>query len=467
VLSGYSSVTGLNEAFDVTQQLDEPLKPFHFSDPRNAMLWDVFCKLSGMGEALIPPNIISALEVVCDCPLGELNHYADKEVFSHRDALYSAIEEFNPTEEVIKRLEENITHVPALYAKGVVKAWLLRQELLAIGNLQKISSDAFSSLEERSNAQDVYLDIQARLAALQGQIKRDASLKDAATSAQEFLEYLEQKESGEIDEYLKTGWLDFDRYYDGLPHGMSVLFGRSGMGKTAAALNLALNVAKQGHDVLIFSLEMTTNQLMLRLLSSLSGIDAIRIRRNELSDQERARLVEATCDFAEKYRIYIYEGQTRLDVIQEQIKKYAIANNRAPKLVIVDYLQKVTVKGKTNSRYEEVTYVSQVLSDLATFFKIRPEDRDCQPFRLLAVAQASRATETRQEKNPQMSDLKESGQIEQDSQMIIGLFRPSYYNPDAGNTTEFHLLKNRHGEGGKINLYWDGATTTFRNLGVE
>ena len=159
---------------------------------------------------------------------------------------------------------------------------------------------------------------------------------------------------------------------------------------------------------------------------------------------------------------------TSVEDVQRKVTGWGRKHKRKPDLVIIDYLQLLVSEKNSRDAYAEVSHISRQLQRLAKFFKIRPGDRS-QSFPLIAVCQLSRAVESRSDKRPRMSDLRDSGQLEQDAEFIVGFYRDEYYNPntlDAG-IAEAIAVKNRDGQCGKVKLLFQAETTRFYDLGVE
>lgn len=278
---------------------------------------------------------------------------------------------------------------------------------------------------------------------------------------------LEARMNGEVEAYLRTGWGEFDKRFGGVPNGMTILMGRPAMGKTAAALTIALNAATRHQSVLIFSLEMDADQLNNRFLSMITGIAGNRITSGQLYDGEMEKIVEAIAYLSE-LDINIMDCPTSVEDVQRKVTAWGRKHNRKPDLVIIDYLQLLVSEKKSRDAYAEVSHISRQLQRLAKFFKVRPGDRS-QSFPLIAVCQLSRAVEARSNKRPIMSDLRDSGQLEQDAEFIVGFYRDEYYNansPDIG-VAEAIAVKNRDAPVGTVKLLFQAETTRFYDFNVE
>ena len=257
------------------------------------------------------------------------------------------------------------------------------------------------------------------------------------------------------DEYLgiPTGYTGVDRVTTGLNKSdLLVLAARPGMGKTAFALNLAMNVARQGKKVAIFSLEMSNEQLVERLLSSEAFIPSDRMRKGQLTSDDWVNLAVASQSISE---MPIYLDDTAGITIGDMKSK--LRRLRGVSFVVIDYLQLMQSGAKRNeNRVQEVSEMTRALKIMAKEFAIP----------VLVLSQLSRGPESRTDKRPMLSDLRESGSIEQDADIVFFLYRDSYYNDECEEPgiAECIVAKNRHGETGTIKLGWDGQYTKFRNV---
>ena len=253
---------------------------------------------------------------------------------------------------------------------------------------------------------------------------------------------------------LSTNFSSLDNYLMGLGAGNLVLIAaRPGMGKTAFALNIAENIGvKDNKTIAVFSLEMSTEELANRMLSSHSGVTNNKFRKGDLVDNEWIRLNQSA-EILSKTNIYL-DDTPGITVPQIKAKLRRLKN---VDLVIIDYLQLMESAKKTDSRTQEVSDISRALKLMAKEFGIP----------VIALSQLSRGPESRPDKRPQMSDLRESGAIEQDADMILLLYRDDYYNKensDNPGVCECIIAKNRHGSAGTVELAWSGENTRFSDL---
>ena len=267
---------------------------------------------------------------------------------------------------------------------------------------------------------------------------------------------------GEMSEHenhlpgLSTGLSAIDQKITGLNKSdLILLAARPGMGKTSLALNVALNVAKGGGTVAVFSLEMSREQLAMRLLSSEALVENNRLRTGLLRETDWEKIAGAATVL------------NRLDVRIDDNPLLSVADMNAKcrrldslSLVVVDYLQLMTSAGGSSRGGENR---QQVVSDMSRMLKIMAKELNVP---VICLSQLSRANEKRDDKRPMLSDLRESGAIEQDADIVLFLYRDDYYNEDSEkhNIAECIVAKNRHGETGKVELRWMPEYTQFSTL---
>ena len=258
---------------------------------------------------------------------------------------------------------------------------------------------------------------------------------------------------------LPTGFRDLDRMTSGLqPSDLILVAARPSMGKTAFTLNIAQNVGVRQHKtVAFFSLEMSQEQLVQRLLCQLAHIDSQKLRTGQLnSDEEWTRLTDA-CDKLYESPIYI-DDTPGISVAEMRSKARRLKSEHGLDLIIVDYLQ--LMQGRNaESRQQEISEISRSLKALARELKVP----------LIALSQLSRSVESRQDKRPMLSDLRESGALEQDADIVSFLYREDYYDKETENQhiTEVILAKHRNGPVGSVKLYFKNEFTLFLNLDTQ
>lgn len=258
---------------------------------------------------------------------------------------------------------------------------------------------------------------------------------------------------------LPTGFRDLDRMTSGLqPSDLILVAARPSMGKTAFTLNIAQNVGVRQHKtVAFFSLEMSQEQLVQRLLCQIAHIDSQKLRTGQLnSDEEWTRLTDA-CDKLYESPIYI-DDTPGISVAEMRSKARRLKSEHGLDLIIVDYLQ--LMQGRNaESRQQEISEISRSLKALARELKVP----------LIALSQLSRSVESRQDKRPMLSDLRESGALEQDADIVSFLYREDYYDKETENRhiTEVILAKHRNGPVGSVKLYFKNEFTLFLNLDTQ
>ena len=268
----------------------------------------------------------------------------------------------------------------------------------------------------------------------------------------------EAAKSGSRFPGLSSGLEDVDRKIMGLNNSDLILIAsRPGMGKTSIALNIAMHVAKTSEKtVAVFSLEMSREQLALRLLSSMSFIDNKKLQSGQLSADEWRRIGESLQQIS-SFDIMINDNPS-LSVAEMNAQCRRLPNLG---LVVIDYLQLMqSAGGSTKYAGESRT---QVVSDISRMLKIMAKELNIP---LICLSQLSRANEARQNKRPMLSDLRESGAIEQDADIVMGLYREDYYNKEVEqqNIAECIILKNRRGETGSVELKWLPEYMTYATL---
>ena len=257
---------------------------------------------------------------------------------------------------------------------------------------------------------------------------------------------------------LPSGFDDLDRLTSGLqPSDLILLAARPSMGKTALTLNLAANVAlRMKKSVAFFSLEMSSIQLLMRLISSESGVDSKQIQRGDVSPDEWAAIMGA-CDNLYNAPLYI-DDNSNINVAELRSRARRIQSEHGLDLIIIDYLQLMQGRhtGSNDNRQQEVADISRSLKSLARELKVP----------VIALSQLSRSVENRQIKRPMLSDLRESGSLEQDADIVMFLYREDYYVKDTENQniTELIVAKHRNGPVDTVRLFFDKEITRFRNL---
>ncbi len=338
------------------------------------------------------------------------------------------------------------------YAEIIEKA-STRRRLIKAGN--NIANKAYA---EDVNVNDLVGEAEKELFAVSDKIVKsdyvamDQLLADALERIAEL-----QRNKGVL-RGLKTGFTDLDKKTAGLQKGDLVIIGaRPAMGKTTFAQNLAYNIAninKKG--VLFFSMEMAANEIVDRMISDIADVDNWRMRTGNLSDEEFSRIGDALGDIDE-LPIYI-DDTSSMTIAELRNKARRAMHDHGIGVVIVDYLQLMAGSDRyAGNRVQEVTEISRGLKVLARELEIP----------VVALAQLSRNVTGRDDPRPVLSDLRESGSIEQDADLVMFLHRPDYYKKpeeEDTNVTELLIRKHRHGAIGVIELFFDGEKSRFMSL---
>lgn len=258
---------------------------------------------------------------------------------------------------------------------------------------------------------------------------------------------------------VSTGFYDLDYKTAGFqPSDMILIAARPSMGKTAFALNIAQHAAlRGGYSTAIFSLEMSKDQLVNRLLCAEAMVDAQKLRTGGLEEEDWVRIARAMGPLSEA-PVYI-DDTPGINIMDMRAKCRKLKMEKGLDIIFIDYLQLMTGVGKTESRQQEISEISRSLKALAREMSAP----------VVALSQLSRACESRADHRPMLSDLRESGAIEQDADVVMFLYRDEYYNPDseAKNQGECIIAKQRNGATGTIHLAWLGQYTKFANLSKD
>ena len=255
-----------------------------------------------------------------------------------------------------------------------------------------------------------------------------------------------------------TGFRSLDRVLAGMGNGDLVIVGaRPGMGKTSFCLNIATNVAMQtGKNVCIFSLEMSADQLVTRIISSEALVDSYALRTGKLDAQQWMDIATATTKLAGCNILIDDTAGTTVTAMKAKLRRVQNLG-----LVVIDYLQLMQGDRRNDNRVQEVAEISRGLKLMAKELNVP----------IICCSQLSRGPESRTDKRPMLSDLRESGSIEQDADTVIFLYRNEYYDKDTaqdeGNIAEVIIAKNRHGSQGTVKVGWNGRYTKFRSIDTE
>lgn len=339
------------------------------------------------------------------------------------------------------------------YADIVAQKGVRRRMIKASHDISSLSYD------EAITVKELIENAEARLFEVsQNQIKQDiTSLEDILSDSFERLDDL-HKDKGKI-RGVPTGFRDLDSMLAGLQRSdLFILAARPSMGKTAFSLNIAHNVAVDGElPVLLFSLEMSKEQLVDRMLAVESGVDAWALRTGNLSDSDFEKIAQAMGSLSEA-QIFI-DDTPGITVSDLRTKARREAHQRPLGLIIVDYLQLMSGGaryGGDGNRVQEISEISRGLKQVARELNVP----------VMALSQLSRSVESRSPQIPQLADLRESGSIEQDADVVAFLYREDYYDPDTErkNITDVFIKKHRNGPTGAVELYFDRHKQRFTSL---
>ena len=443
-----------------------------------------------MIEERVPPQNIEAEQAVLGAMLIDKEAIAKAtEVLSaddfyreaHRVIFSAMLELYNKNEavdmvtvtEILKRdnkLEDigGIAYITSLanvvltaanvkyHAEIVAEKSILRQ-------LVRVSTEIAAMGYEANEDVGTLLDTaESRILEISNRKKKNdfTAINDILMDSVQSIESLLQNKGGLTG--LPAGFADLDKLTSGLhPSDFIILAARPSMGKTALALNIVQNVALRAHKVIggeprsvaFFSLEMSKEQLVNRMLCAEAGIDSQRLRVGEMHDEDWTHLWDA-CDTMSRAKIYIDDtaGITAMDM---RSRARRLKAEHGLDLIVVDYLQLMQGSGKRNNsgdRQQEVSEISRSLKALARELDVP----------VLALSQLSRSVESRQVKRPMLSDLRESGSLEQDADIVAFLYREDYYNPETENKhTELIIAKHRNGPVDTVNLFFQKQFTKF------
>ena len=361
----------------------------------------------------------------------------------------------------------------------------LRRELFKITQHKNNESTTF---ETSNSINDIFLDLEKKLFDLSNFKKDNYEFRDFASVTKASLQLIERafKKKGKYSGIV-SGFVDLDNMLGGLQNSdLIILAGRPSMGKTALATNIAFNAAKyfsQEDDkgsVVMFSLEMSAEQIGLRILAEQSKIPSDKLRKGELNEKDSLNLQDTYQEINNLN--FFFDDSPNLTVSELRSKLRRYKNNYNIKLVLIDYLQLIKPESNRDNRVNELSEITRNLKQLAKEFDLP----------VISLSQLSRQVENRDDKRPLLSDLRESGSIEQDADVVMFIYRESYYlqrneptrgadetqdsyqkkhdswkdrNEEVFNKAELIVAKQRNGPTGKIELYFDDKYTKF--LGIE
>ena len=387
----------------------------------------IYNTLLQMSEAGVPVDVLLVEEALRRS--GELKKVT-------RQYLYSLV----PLEFTTLRSES--------YAKIIREKSLMRQMI------QMGKAIAANASDERNGIEEVLGYAEKEILSISNRQTRSGIEKVSEILQRSFerIEELHKNQGRSLG--VKSGLIDLDKILNGFQKSdMILLAARPSMGKTALALNIAMNASKE-KVIALFSLEMSKVQLGNRLLSTASGVNSLQLNTGNFSDDDIDLLIDGL-EQVSKCKMYI-DDTAGITLTELRSKARRLKHERGLDMVIIDYLQLMT-GGKAENRQQEISEISRNLKAMARELDIP----------VLALSQLSRSVELRAEKKPQLSDLRESGSLEQDADIVMFLYRDEYYNRDEAenkNIAELIIAKNRNGPTTSVHLRFDKETMKFSDL---
>ena len=435
--------------------------------------------------------------------------YLDNSLFSNIENLkiFNVLEEFHKSQknisiDTIKNYIPDIqskTHKDLsfqidqiVFSKDIFSSYLetlqelhLRRELFKITQNKNNESTTF---ETSNSIKDIVLDLEKKLFDLSNYKKDNYELRNFSSVTKSSLQLIEKafKKKGKYSGIV-SGFGDLDNMLGGMQNSdLIILAGRPSMGKTALATNIAFNAAKyfsqeeNKGSVVMFSLEMSAEQIGLRILAEQSKISSDKLRKGEINEKDSLKLQNTYQEINNLN--FFFDDSPNLTVSELRSKLRRYKNNFNIKLVLIDYLQLIKPESNRDNRVNELSEITRNLKQLAKEFDLP----------VISLSQLSRQVENREDKRPLLSDLRESGSIEQDADVVMFIYRESYYlqrneptrgadetqesyqkkhdswkdrNEQVFNKAELIVAKQRNGPTGKIELYFDDKFTKF--LGIE
>ncbi len=334
---------------------------------------------------------------------------------------------------------------------GIVKEKAVLRQLISVSS--KISSRCYEGGDEIEEILDESEKLIFQVAN-QGAQKSYVVIKDILMETFERIEYLYEHKKGITG--VPSGFTDLDNITSGFQNSdLIIVAARPGMGKTTLALNIAQHIGtREKLSAAIFSLEMSKEQLVMRMLCAQAGIDAHRLRRGYLTGEDWPKLVRAVGPLAEA-PIYI-DDTPAISVMEIRAKARRLMAEHGLSIIFIDYLQLMRAHGRQENRQQEISFISRSLKALAKELNVP----------IIALSQLSRAVETRNDKRPILSDLLESGGIEANADLVAFIYRDDYYNNESQdkNIAEIIVAKQRNGPIDTVRLYFQDSFTRFQNI---
>ena len=414
---------------EVLADVSEAVKPRDFYDKNHEMIYDGMLRLY---EKHKPVDMLTLTD-----ELKRKDHLS----LVGGSAYLSELTNYVPT----------AAHAEA-YADLVSQKAVRRRLIKASGDISEMGYD------EDSDVQELLAKAESELFSVSDQsLKQDlTSISDILADSFDRMEEL-HRNKGAI-RGIRTGYRDLDNMTAGLQRSdLIILAARPAMGKTTFVTNLAYNIATiEKKPVLFFSLEMSKEQLLDRMLADAAGVDSWNIRTGNLSDEDFDKISTAMGEMNEAP--FFIDDKPGLTVLELRTKARRVAHEQDLGLIVIDYLQLMQGSGRHDgNRVQEVSEISRGLKLVARELNVP----------VIALSQLSRSVESRQPPIPQLSDLRESGSIEQDADIVSFIYRPGYYepdNPDVANITDLIIAKHRNGPVGKVSLYFHPERLRFMSL---
>ncbi len=334
------------------------------------------------------------------------------------------------------------------YARIVERTATRRRLLDAAGQIAALAYQEADDVEEVvDHAEQILFGVSER------RISRElVPIKVVLSEYYDRIEYLTRHQGEMIG--IPTGFSDIDRLLGGLQRSdMVILAARPSVGKTSLALSIAHNAAKKhGQRIAFFSLEMSNEQVVQRLISAETAIDSQRLRRGDIAEGEWGRFMKATSDLAET--LFFIDDTPSISVLELRSKARRLHAEVGIDLLVVDYLQLMRGDFRSENRVQEISTISRSLKALARELNVP----------VLALSQLSRSVESRQDKRPILSDLRESGALEQDADVVMFIYRDEMYNENTErqNIADIMVAKQRNGPTGTVSLYFKKELAQFR-----
>lgn len=413
---------------DVIPLVSEQLEPEDFYRAEHRMIYGAMLAIYNKGAA---PDILLIED--------ELNRRGEL-VRVNRAYLFSLIDAEYTTGRVSAYVE-------------IVKSKSIKRKLIRAA--RAIMSEA---TEESLNSEEVLSRAEERILAAT-QKNKSGYFESASSVLSDAFERIQRvrNNGGELSG-ITSGLESLDRVTNGLQRSdMIILAARPSMGKTALALNIAVGAAESKKVVAIFSLEMSKNQLGTRLLSNKSGINSQSLNTGAFNDREMDRLLDAAETLSE-LKLYI-DDTAGINLVEMRSRLRRLRHEKGLDLIVIDYLQ-LMQGGREENRQQEISTISRNLKSMAREFDVP----------ILALSQLSRNVEMRADKRPQLADLRESGSLEQDADIVMFLYRDEYYNKDDAenkNIAEVIIAKNRNGPTTSVYLNFERETMKFSDRTVR